>query len=176
MLNFRRVFCLLALLLSAGSAFAAAVRVGDPDSKPDAAKFDENYIDMKEWAEAGVRGGIPKRESLKIVKTLKAGDDIQAAIDDAGKSGGVVLLSPGVYPIKKCLQLRNGVVLRGQNKDGVVLENTMRASRLTDADFTVRFPAIKHAGLEDLTMRHAEVAKIGLAAYAERVAGPKNDV
>jgi hypothetical protein len=166
---------LLLLALVAAPTFAAEARVGDADSKPVPDKFDPNYPDMKEWAEAGVRGGIPARDASKVVKTLKAGDDIQKAIDEAAKTGGVVLLSPGTYPITACLQLRSNVILRGQNKETVILENAMRSARLTVQYFTVRFAQAKHAGLEDLTMRHAEVAQIGLDKYAERVAGPINN-
>ncbi|MDB5298226.1 MAG: hypothetical protein JWO31_4209 [Phycisphaerales bacterium] len=181
-----------AALLFAASPARAAPRVGDADSKPDPAQFDPNYSDMKEWAAAGVRGGIPARDATAVFRTLKPGDDVQAAVDAAGKdvtgtvtgsaggkdatSGGrVVLLSPGTYPVKKVIDLRPGVVLRGQAKDLVVLENVMRSPRLTADAFTVRFAGVARAGLEDLTVRHAEVARLGLGVYAERVAGAAND-
>lgn len=172
-----RHFNWIACLLVCQSALAAAdLRVGDAGTKADPTKFDPNFIDMKEWAEAGVRGGIPRRDAGKVLATLKPGDDIQAAIDSAAKSGGgVVLLSAGTYSVKTGLQLRKGVVLRGQSKDVVVLENTMRAERLTAAHFTVRFAGVTLAGLEDLTLRHEEVARLGLDVYGERVAGPKNN-
>jgi hypothetical protein len=36
---------------------------------------------MREWARAGVEGGIPLRRSLPIKKRLKPGDDLQAAMN-----------------------------------------------------------------------------------------------
>lgn len=170
----RCVVCSL-LIFSSVAVRAAEVRPGDAGCKPDPEKFDANYPDMKEWAEAGARGGIPARDAGKVIKTLKPGDDIQAAIDEAGKSGGVVLLSPGTYAIATCIQLSSNVILRGQNKESTILENTMRTVRLTEQFYTVRFGKITRAGLEDLTIRHAEVAKLGLDTYAERVAGPTNN-
>lgn len=178
------------LLVATLPTATAAPRVGDADSKPEPTRFDPNYPDMKQWAEAGVRGGIPARDALKIVKTLKPGDDVQIAINDAardylnasgpvkqayGEPPVVVLLSAGTYPIKKPLDLKSGVVLRGQNKEMVVLEAAIRATKLTSDSFTVRIDEQRLAGLEDLTIRHEEVARLGLAVYAESVAGPKNN-
>ena len=176
---------------------SAAPRVGDAGAKPDPAKFDPNYPDVKEWAEAGVRGGIPARDAWPVRKTLKPGDDVQAAIDEAAKAvagvfkdgepkksdnpksdpptGAVVLLSAGTYPVAKPIGLRTGVVLRGADRSGTVLECTMRASKLTTASFSVRLVGVRRAGLEDLTVRHAEVAKLGLNVYAEKVSGPTNN-
>ena len=155
---------------------AADVRVGDGACKPDPARFDENYPDMKEWATAGVRGGIPDRSAGKIYKTLKPGDDVQAAVDGAAKGGGgVVLLSAGTYPIPKRLDLRDNVVLRGESKERVVLECTIRAAEPSPQAVTVRLGDVKHAALEDLTIRHAGVAQLGLFAYNEKKTGDKDD-
>ncbi|QOV91797.1 right-handed parallel beta-helix repeat-containing protein [Humisphaera borealis] len=185
----RSMACIAALLAAIPALAAAEPRPGDPDSKPDAARFDPNYPDMKEWASAGVRGGIPLRDTLKVVKTIKPGDDLQAAIDAAAKEFAasadpkkpeadkpvVVLLSTGTHSIRKAIELRSGVVLRGQNKELAVIENTLRSTKLSPAAFTVRADKVRLAGIEDLTLRHEEVARLGLAVYAERVAGPKNN-
>lgn len=163
--------------LAVPDAPAADARVGDADSVPDPAKFDDNYPDMKEWAAAGTAGGIPAREAGKVLKTLKPGDDVQAAIDVAGKSGGggVVLLSAGTYAVARRIDLRNNVILRGASTAGVILENTMRAEKPGEASFTVAFEGTSKAGLEDVTIRHGEVARLGLATYHESKAGPRND-
>ena len=164
------------LVLLSPAAVAAGPRVGDAGSAPDPARFDPNYPDTKEWASAGVRGGLPPRDALKVFKTLKPGDDVQATVDEAAKAGGgVVLLSAGTYPVKKAIALRSDVVLRGQAKEMVVLENAMRSAKLTREHFTVRFDKVTKAGLEDLTIRHEEVTRLGPAAYAERVVGPTNN-
>jgi hypothetical protein len=170
-------------------ASAAPARVGDAGSKPDPAKFDPAYPDMKEWAEAGVRGGIPARDALPVRKTLKPGDDVQAAVDEAGKAvadaaksadpagpgGAVVLLSAGTYRVGLPIVLRSGVVLRGADRSAVFLDCTIRSARVTDTTYVVRLPGVRRAGLEDLTVRHAEVARLGSAAYAERTVGPVNN-
>jgi hypothetical protein len=167
----------LCLTIAAHAAAAAEPRVGDAGASPDPAKFDERYPDMKEWAEAGVRGGIPPRGQEKVARTVKPGDDLQAAINDiAKKGGGVVLLSSGVYPIAARLDLMSGVVLRGEDEDKVVLECGIRSNKLTDTFYTVRLGGTKKSGLEDLTIRHAQVTKLGQRVYAEPVAGAKNDV
>src|SRR5688572_17839515 len=115
----RRPSLLYALALATALATAqvtpatADVRVGDVGSAPDPSKFDPGFPDMKEWAAAGVRGGIPGRAAAKTVKTLKPGDDIQAAIEQAAKvqGGGAVVLSPGVYPVNRRIELRSNVTL-----------------------------------------------------------------
>ena len=167
----------IACVMFCAHVTAAEPRVGDAGASPDPAKFDEHYPDMKAWAEAGVRGGIPPRGQEKVLKTVKPGDDLQAAISAvARQGGGVILLSAGVYPIGARLDLASGVVLRGEDEDKVILECTTRSNKLTDTYFTVRLGGTRHAGLEDLTIRHAQVAKLGQKIYAESVAGAKNDV
>ena len=170
----------LALIAGIVRTTRADVRVGDVGSQPDASKFDPQYPDMKEWAQAGIRGGIPGRAAAKVVKTLKPGDDIQAAIEQAARApGGAVVLSPGVYPVSKRIDLRSNVTLRGESKDAkdkVILENTMRSKQPGEKFFTVYFGDTKKAALEDLTLRHREVARLGPGVYHEKVAGPKNDV
>lgn len=170
---------LAALAASAARAPAADVRVGDAGAKPDPAKYDPKYPDMKGWSTAGVTNGIPPRAAGKVIKTLKPGDDVQAAIDAAaraGGGGGVILLSAGTYPVAKRIDMAGNVILRGEDREKVVLENTMRSAKPSEAFVTVRFDGTRKAALEDLTIRHAEVAKVGLATYSERAAGPKNDV
>jgi len=177
-----RCLLLLSLVMCPFVVAAAEPRVGDAESIPVPDRFDGNYPDMKEWALAGVRGGIPARAGLKVASTLKPGDDIQAAIDAAASPANaadappaVVLLSPGTYSIKKPILLRSGVVLRGQNKEMVVIENTMRSAQVNAASYTIRLADIRRAGVEDLSLRHEEVARLGLAVYAESVAGAAND-
>ncbi len=172
---------LVALLAFLPAIAIAEPRVGDAGVQPDPTKFDSNYPDMKAWADAGVRGGIPARDALKVLQTLKPGDDLQAAIDQASREFAksadpkkpeadkpvVLLLSAGTYTIKKAIELRSGVVFRGQNKDLVVLETTIRSAKLSKDASTLRLDSIRLAGIE--------VARQGLAVYAERVSGPTNN-
>ena len=180
-MSHRPLSCLspLAFLLAVSLCLcvrAADVRVGDAGCKPDPARFDDTYQDMKDWAAAGVRGGIPDRADGKIFKTLKPGDDIQGAIDSAAKAGGgVVLLSDGTYPLDKTILLRSGVVLRGQDKEGVVLQCEIKSNEPAKKLATLRLTDVKHSGLEDLTIQNGIVALLGLNAYHEKLTGPKDD-
>ena len=74
-------------LLVVPAAHAVDVRVGDAGAVPDPAKFDPKYPDMKEWASAGVRGGIPARAAGKVIKKVKPGENVQAAVDETMKRG-----------------------------------------------------------------------------------------
>ena len=146
------------------------IRVGDPGSVFDPTKFDDRFPDMKEWAKAGVRGGIPFREDTRIAKRIKPGDDIQAAIDAAAKAGGgVVLLAPGTYPLREVIDMRSGVILRGADRDRTVLENHDRtAFRKERQILTLAFPEVRRAGVEDLTMVHAAVKALDPKVYEGR--------
>lgn len=74
--------------------------------------------DLPVW-DAGVRGGIPEVEVKKRFATreLSDADDtarlIQSAIDTV-QTPGAVLLPEGHFTLKTAIQLRSGVVLRGQ--------------------------------------------------------------
>lgn len=189
MFSIRSCCLLLSVVATLPSYTRAEPRVGDRDSTPEPARFDSNYPDMKEWASAGVRGGIPPRDAIEPFKTLKPGDDIQAAINAAAKAFAsasdpkqpgnekpvAVVLSAGTYSVKKPIDLRTGVVLRGQNKELAIIENSMRSQQLSADSFTLRLSKVRKAGIEDITIRHEEVARLGLAVYAERVAGPVNN-
>ena len=165
------------LILLAGPRVRADARVGDAASKPDSARFDENYPDMKEWATTGVRGGVPARDQGKIAATPKSGDDIQAAIDAAAKSGGgVVLLASGTYTLDKTLELRSNVQLRGKDKQSVILDCTITSADPGRKATAILLRDTKHAGLEDLTLQNHAVAAAGIDAYREQLAGPRDNL
>ena len=54
----RPLFLLALVAAIAAPLHAAEPRVGDAGSTPEPDKFDSNWPDMKEWANAGVRGGM----------------------------------------------------------------------------------------------------------------------
>ena len=104
------------------------LRPGDPGVRIDTSKFDPAYPQMKEWAKAGVRGGIPFINKIPVKKTINGGssDDINAAINAVAKSGGgAVMLSNGKYRINKQVTMKKGVSLIGQSRSGVVAEISM---------------------------------------------------
>lgn len=133
--RFGVVICITALVV----AFIVYVlgsnrsQIGGPESLPDTGRMDDRFPDTLEWVKAGVEGGIPLREEVPVRVTIAPGDDIQEAINGVAKSGyGVVLLTPGWYPITKCIQMQTGVVLRGKDREKCVIAVTMRPKERSD--------------------------------------------
>ncbi|AXT51699.1 T9SS C-terminal target domain-containing protein [Aquimarina sp. BL5] len=99
-------------------------KVGDPGVTFDPSKYDSRYPQMKKWETAGVRGGIPFMNDLRIVKTLNNGDNsiaINKAINDASKESGLVavLLKNGSYTINQQISMKSNVCLIGETRNGV---------------------------------------------------------
>ncbi|HEY0944191.1 MAG TPA: hypothetical protein VGD81_02960 [Opitutaceae bacterium] len=123
------------------------------------APADARFPAMVEWAEAGVRGGIPR--DLPVLATVTPGNDLQVALDiTATQGGGVVDLAAGDFVITRPLQLRSGVVLRGAADGGSRLHLKLRgrAGAAADPDGFSTWTTglhgrgIKRAGLERLTV------------------------
>lgn len=93
-----------------------------------------------DFSYAGYRGGGIDLPSVPAVRTLQSlpGDNtaqIQAALDEAAKSGGAVVLSPGTYDVARTLTISaSGVVLRGSGggDGGTTLPLTGSPHRLLD--------------------------------------------
>jgi hypothetical protein len=128
------IVTLLAASLCAGPLAAPAraaapplARVGDPGSVPDPSKFDDRIPEMKEWAVAGVEGGIPS--ITRIIKVLDPANNLPEEInkaDCAENSKGAFLLKPGTFecgttPIK----MKPGLVLRGADREKTILSTSM---------------------------------------------------
>ena len=156
---YRSTVLVLALLLCAN---LPAQRIGDPGYEFDESRDDPRFPAMREWATAGVTGGIPFREDLTLRSTLTAdatdndrSDDIQAALDQAAQQGGgVVLLAAGTFPLRSALTLPSNVVLRGSGKGVTVIESFLRFRGTSSAQKipTFHFQDAQRAGLEDFTV------------------------
>jgi hypothetical protein len=140
-------------------------RIGDPGSVFDPAKADPRYPDAKEWARAGVEGGIPFRHQSPVVARLKPGDDVATAVQKA--RAGVVLLAPGVYPLAKEIAMKSQVILRGEDREKTILEY---GSGDKNQRIAVHFKKTDRAGLEDLTLRHKHIAQLDPAVYLGKYA------
>jgi hypothetical protein len=142
-------------------AFAQTPRIGDPGWTFDETRFDPRFPAMREWATAGVEGGIPLRRSLPIRKRLKPGEDLQAAINAVAAQGGVILLQPGEHWITTTIKLKSGVVLRGANKETTVLKVKMKAPFFKTSGqppvTAIEVNDAERVGFEDLTIRYAAV-------------------
>lgn len=137
-------------------------RIGDPGWVFDESRYDPRFPEMREWAKAGVEGGIPQRESLTIKFNLNEGDDLQSAIDEvAGQGGGVILLGPGDHWIVRTIQLKSGVVLRGASKDESIIKIRMKAPFFKISGgksvTAIEVNRQERVGFEDLTIRYAAV-------------------
>ncbi len=139
-----------------------AQQIGDPGWVFDESKYDNRFPAMREYAKAGVQGGIPYRSNTPIKQTLSviSGDsdmanNIQSAINAVNSSGGgVVLLKNGTYPIRSQITMKSNVILRGESKNGVVLEVFMRFQGASEPKKKEVFywKNVQNAGLEDLSM------------------------
>ena len=152
------------VLAVSSTALAAALppRIGDRGSVFDPSKFDPAWPIAREFAKAGVEGGIPPRSAVPVRARLKPGDDIQAAVDRAGP-GGAVLLAPGLHRRTQPIRMKSGVVLRGSGRDSAIIEyDCTTGGQVGQA---VLFKDCEGAGLEDLALRHAKVFAMDPAAY-----------
>ncbi len=139
-----------------------AQQLGDPGWVFDESKYDNRFPAMREYAKAGVQGGIPYRYSTPVKQTLSvvSGDsdmanNIQSAINAVNSSGGgVVLLKNGTYPIRSQITMKSNVILRGESKNGVLLEVFMRFQGASEPKKKEVFfwKNIQNAGLEDFSM------------------------
>ena len=158
-LKFKLLVSFIALLFT---NLTFAQRIGDPGMVFDESKYDSRIPLMKEWAKAGVQGGIPFRNTLKIRATLtpKGGDrvrDIQNAINKAAADGGgVVLLKAGNYSVASEIFLKSNVVLRGEGKGKTWLISRHRFQGKNEADkrATINLRNNQRTGLEDFSMRY----------------------
>ncbi len=154
---------LLVCWLMAATALAQAPRIGDAGWVFDETRYDPRFPDMREWAKAGVQGGIPARSITPIRQKLRPGDDLQSAIDRvAAQGGGVVWLGRGKYPVKRPLMLRSGVILRGEDRDSTRLLVELKANffRHNGGQAVTALGATdaERVGVENLTIRYAAVS------------------
>ena len=153
-----------ATALGAAAPAGEAPRIGDAGSVFDAAKFDERFGVSREFAKAGVEGGVPARAATPVASTVEPGKDIQAALDAAAKRGkAVVVLAEGVHTIALPLTLPAGVILRGADADKTIIEYGQGTSE-RDAQAVV-MDQVERAGLEDLTLRNAVVFRTDFERY-----------
>ncbi len=118
-----------------------------------------DYPVIEQFAQAGVEGGIPSDQP--VVATINPGEDIQSAIDYASSvGGGVVLLKSGTYQVDSSINLESNVILKGENRDSVVVESSIRSTIGEGGglpgrkDSTFVFDNDSNAGIENLTIEY----------------------
>lgn len=100
--------------------------IGGPNAMINSLKFDEGYPQMREWAKAGVEGGIPllSEQAASIAHAFVSGTsaaDIQKVLDaNKDKKDFVILLQNGEYYFdNRGIKLYGGQTLLGESRDGV---------------------------------------------------------
>lgn len=153
-------------------------RVGDPGSVYDPSLDDERYPMMKEWAKAGVQGGIPQVAEVAVTLGPEDGlDAIQAAIDQLAvtldrdrsrpETFRVILLRKCRYEIhggdrNPILEVKPGVILRGESRDETILSFTTSRDG-HEYDFSIALRG--WAGLENLTVTNQYVETLDESEY-----------
>jgi hypothetical protein len=115
---------------------------------------------MKEWARAGVEGGIPALKKNKIIKQISPQNNLQSAIDEvAKKGGGVLLLTKGEYVIRKTILLQSNVIVRGTRKEDVLLSVKLHGYHFSTKKPTQSALCAKKKqkiGIENLTIKYTD--------------------
>ena len=147
-----RLGTLLLIVVNTLNKTHAQLKTGDPGVSFDSSKYDNRYPQIREWQKAGVRGGIPFLNQVKIVKTLNSNirsRDINAAIQQASRAGEHVgiLLKNGTYTIDESIDMKSNVSLIGESRDGVKCIITMNRG----SGFC--FNEIKNSGIYRLTIQ-----------------------
>lgn len=140
------------------SILSAQLFVGGESACLDKKLLDPAYPMMEDWAKAGVEGGIPERGKLKICREITSGNDInQAMLQVSDMGGGVLLLREGVYTVNETLEVPSGVVLRGADRENVILSVKMKgrfSKGRTVTTAALSCNNVIRAGIEDLTIKY----------------------
>ena len=111
-----------------------------------------------EWEKAGVTGGLPDEKKVKTIRLISPSENLQQAISSLAKDGGgVILLKAGEYIISSTIKLESGVILRGCNKDSVLLSVKIHGHHFSTGKprQSALYIGNKHlVGIENLTLKY----------------------
>ncbi len=145
--------------------FVNAQQIGDQGMTFDNSKFDNAYPFMREWQKAGVEGGIPYRSNVSVQRQISPtnSDGIQRAIDALNTSGNpsVIFLKNGTYTIDKPIKMKSNVILRGENKNEVLLRVVLRSDG-NRSRTALEFRNVSRSALEDLSFEYIPPKSITL--------------
>jgi len=146
------------------------LKIGDPGVRFDNSKNDPNYPFMNNWRQAGVEGGIPRRSSSPVIRTLSPTNSqgLQNAINAVNPSRpSVILLRPGTYNINRSVLLKSNVILRGMDKQRVKFNVSVRSNGSRDTP-TIRLVNTRKTGLEDITFEYIPPSGSNITLYDDR--------
>lgn len=156
-MNTKFYLILVGCLFSVNVLFAQQM-VGGDNAYYASEFFDPAYPMMKEWAKAGVEGGIPSADKIKVKKQITPSDDLSKAIFEVYKSGGgKILLSKGDYAINKTLDIPSGVILRGESRDDVRLLVDMHGYHFKTKrplSAALSLDGVERVGIENVTIKY----------------------
>jgi len=154
--SMRKVFMVVLLGVNLSSVLGQAI--GSPGCVADASGFDARFPTMREWAKAGVEGGV--KYHRKINKIITPQDNLQQAIEQLGKrGGGVLLLRNGEYVLRATVHLESGVILRGESKDSVLLSVKIHGYHFKTGKPRQSALLVRNkqgVGIENLTMKYTD--------------------
>ncbi len=144
------------------SASAQTNAIGDKGFTLDTTGLSSINACVSEWQKAGVEGGIPSLNSYSKIYKAKPGCNLQKLIDKAARTGGVILLSNGDYFVNESIYLKNGVVLRGESKNGVRLLVKLKGQfwrvKGSKRVGALLMHGVERAGIENLTIKYDAVS------------------
>ncbi len=158
-----KVILVFTLFCNNFSSFCQDIKksYGDKGCMLNYSLLDNRFPAMKEWAKAGVENGIPDLSSVQIVKKISPKDDLQQSINEVFKKGGVLLLTSGEYIISRPVNLLSGVIIRGTNKEKVLLSVKVHGYQTSvtgkPRQSALILQDVKGVGIENLTIKYTGV-------------------
>jgi len=129
------------------------------DNKSNKITYSFNHLNYRHWAKAG----ISKESTIsKEIVVIKPNDSIQKAVGILSKAGGgILVLEPGEYILRNTIRLESNVILRGCNKDSVLLSVKIHGFHYSTGQPRQSALLIenKHwVGIENLTIKYTDAA------------------
>lgn len=116
-----------------------------------------DHINCKKWSKAGIMRGyfIPVNTI-----TIKPGNSLHKAVDFLSKSGGgILILEPGEYIIWNTIKLESNILLKGRQKDSVMLSVKLHGYHFSTGKPRQSALLIRNkhwVGIENLTIKYTD--------------------
>ncbi len=131
------------------------IQIDDKDLQFNKNHDDQMFHNMNNWANTGVKNGIPPFKINNVFATINQGTNltIQRAIDGAAQhGGGIILLKEGLHILNEPIHMRSNTILRGENRSKTVLINNIKTLNIMDSKDALSLKNIEYSGVEKLTI------------------------
>lgn len=153
-----RLYLLFILLISSYNALYSQKLLGGDDICFDEGLYDPSYPMMKEWAKAGVEGGIPSHDKTEVKYIVSPSDDFVSILCKVSdKGGGVILLKKGDYLLKQTLNIPSNVIIRGENREETRILVDMHGYHFSTGKPTssaLCMDKVERSGIENMTIKY----------------------